>query len=105
MNTKSDPQCKEKGEEDQEVGDFHVFNCMGDEDDAACELCFVAGSSSSWNNIVPHFQRPWPRVPGLNVDPTKMWTPLKCGLDCPHAPVHMWTWQYVDMSVCPHFIC
>ena len=61
MNTKSDPQCKEKGEEDQEVGDFHVFNGMGDEDDAACELCFVAGSSSSWNNIVPHFQRPWPR--------------------------------------------
>ena len=35
-----------------------------------------------------------------------MWTPLKCG---PHwnvdSTVHMWTWQYVDMSICPHFIC
>ena len=35
-----------------------------------------------------------------------MWTPLKCG---PHwnvdSSVHMWTWQYVDMSICPHFIC
>ena len=33
-----------------------------------------------------------------------MWTPLKCG---PHwnvdSTVHMWTWQHVDMSICPHF--
>ena len=30
------------------------------EDDAACEHCFIAGSTSSWKNNVPHFQRPRP---------------------------------------------